>query len=158
MTKIGTAGTTRLDFTILRLSLKEVLRKAGCSPLRSSQEWAYARKVMDSVLPAQRRTGHYKQIPKKQNSSRQARQSTAKPAQASKAAANKKGKKKQKVQNTASFQSSTSPSSHPADSQRAPGGQEGFNPQGRPRNWTRAPYKRGAPSPHKGSSSSLRKN
>ena len=154
------SGTSRLDFTILRLSLKEKLRKAGCIPLRSSQEWAYARQVMDSVLPTQRRTGHYKPIPQKQNSGRQARQSTAKPAQASKVAASRKGnKQKKKVQNNnhASFQSSTSPPSHPAGSQRALVDQDGFSPQGRPRNWTRGPYKRGAPSPHKGSSSSQRK-
>ena len=157
MTEIGMSGASRIDFTILRLSLREKLRKAGCDPLRSGQEWAYARRVMDSVLPAQRRTGHYKQIPKKQNSGRQARQSTAKPAQASKAAAFKKGKQKKKVQNIASFKSSTSPSSHPAVSQRALEDQEGYSLQGRPRNWTRGPYKRGAPSPHKGSSSSQRK-
>ena len=156
MTEIGMSGTSRLDFTILRLSLKEKLKKAGCSPLRHSQEWAYARKVMDAVLPFQRRTGHYKQIPRLQNSGKQARQSTAKQTQASRVAANQNGGKK-KAQNIAANKSSTSPPSHPADSQRALADQEGYSQQGRPRNWSRGPYKRGAPSPHKGSSSSQRK-
>ena len=53
MTKIGMAANAKLNYTILRTSLKARLIEAKCTPLRPHAIWLYARQIMDSVLPVQ---------------------------------------------------------------------------------------------------------
>ena len=166
-TKRGLDATSRVDYNVLRFSLREKLKQAGLPKLKEQQEWAYARQVMDLILPAQRRAGHYKphftDRPGKRarqstaqsppaGKARRARQSTAQPSPTGYFKRPKKKKKLQQNNNTASHSSASS--SAPAAAQRAPVSQAGDNSQGRNRSWKRSPYQRGDPSPHKGSSSS----
>ena len=166
-TKRGLDATSRVDYNVLRFSLREKLKQAGLPKLKEQQEWAYARQVMDLILPAQRRAGHYKPhiagMPGKRarqstaqsppaDKARRARQSTAQPSPTGYFKRPKKKKKLQQNNNTASHSSASS--SAPAAAQRAPVSQVGDNSQGRNRSWKRSPYQRGDPSPHKGSSSS----
>jgi hypothetical protein len=157
-TKQGLEANCRYDYDYLRSSLREKLRQAELPLVKCAQEWAYARQVMDVILPAMRRAGHYKATQEKVSRARQstaqtrARQSTAQPSTSGKA------KKKRKLQKNNSASHGSTSASRPADSQRASVGQDRDNPQRGPRHWKRSQYKRGAPSPHKGSSSSERKN
>ena len=166
-TKRGLDATSRVDYNVLRFSLREKLKQAGLPKLKEQQEWAYARQVMDLILPAQRRAGHYKSHSTDRPDKR-ARQSTAQSPPAGKARRARQStaqppptgyfkrpkKKKKLLQNNNSASHSSASSSAPAAVQRAPVSQDGVNSQRRNRSWKRSPYQRGDPSPHKGSSSS----
>ena len=168
-TKKGLEAYSKVDYNVLRFSLREKLKQAGLPILRPEREWAYARQVMDLILPAQRRAGHYKQPPAEKLAKR-ARQSTAQPTPSGKASRARQstaqpkppGKakwwpKKKRRQNNNTASHNTTSSSAPAAVQRAPVSQDEANSQGRNRSWTRSSHQRGTPSPHKGSSSSSRK-
>ena len=148
---------------MLRDSLRETIKQARCAPLRPDQEWGFARRVMDVILPHLRRAGHYKNL----KVTKKVRRSTAESAtSSSKTASSSNSTKKLEKNNnsrkgyyTSGSKSTSTPSSKIPVKQRAPAAQDvGYKQQGSSNRWRREPYSRdGKPSPGKGSSSSNRK-
>ena len=159
--KLGLEATSKVDYTMLRESLRETIRQARCAPLRSNQEWTFARRVMDAILPHLRRAGYYRnpKVTKVRRSTAESAKSSSKTASSSNSSKKpEKNNNSRKGYSTSGSKTTSTPSSKIPAKQRPPAAQGvGFKQQGYYNRWRREPYSRGDPSPSEGSSSSNRK-